>query len=223
MKHQTLKLFWVDIIQRTDAKWVFDKLICYLSFSFLLLINKDFFSWGRHEVVWTLQNFFQVLLEFDWFRILNIYTKETQEESWSPSCSHKWQTQLKIEIRENPEEVCGLCHHAPFTLSFSLLLAIHLVSCLTFLMVHLKPQHPQAIETSPVWPVPFWPTIDLIIWPSYLERYLWPILYQCSCLIYYYYFLLWWFAMTEVEPLSNRPQVPEVASVLTIPHRKRNW
>ena len=53
-------------------------------------------------------------------------------------------------VRESLEEVCNLWHDAPTVLHTSLLPAICLVSFHTFLMVHLKPQHPEATETSPV-------------------------------------------------------------------------
>lgn len=128
-------------------------------------------------------------------------------------------------VRESPEEVsCGFCHEALSTLHISLLLAIHLASCLTFLMVYLKPLHPEAIETSSVCLSPFWP-IDSIVWTSCLELYLWPILYHFPTILFDFlisiFFCVCLFAVLEVKTLSNKPQVPEVASLLT--RRRMNW
>lgn len=193
----------------------------HLHFSYWLI--RIFFSWGRCEVMWTLQNFFQVLREFDWVRTLNTYTKKTQEESWSLSCSHKGQTQLKIEVRIIISQRTEINEEHPFC--YGVRGSVWpLPRCSLHALLQSAPSHSSGLiphifngssqtSASPS----YWNQSCLTC--SFLNRFNYlAFLFRTMLMAYfvsfprglvwffYYYFLLWLLAMPEVEPLSTDPK-----------------
>lgn len=190
--------------------------------------------------MWTLQNFFQVLREFDWVRTLNTYTKKTQEESRSLSCSHKGQTQLKIEVRIIISQKTEINEEHPFC--YGVRGSVWpLPRCSLHALLQSAPSHSSGLiphifngssqtSASPS----YWNQSCLTC--SFLNRFNYlAFLFRTMLMAYFASFprgLVWFFLLLLSLVITcnargwtfvNRPQVPEVASVLTIPHRKMNW